>query len=106
MGVYSSLVVYPTEFDEIDDSECDNCTFECDVHGYCKFDSLCGDCTFDCINLNHCVKEVEQTMFVHQDIKDQCAWDFYNSSCGDCVYGLNDNCHYYTDKGCPNEVVE
>ncbi|MBR0369747.1 MAG: hypothetical protein IJH63_03345 [Methanobrevibacter sp.] len=59
MGVYSSTVVYPTEFDEIDYSECDKCAFECDVHGYCKFDGLCEDCTFDCINLDYCVKEVE-----------------------------------------------
>lgn len=35
MGVYSSLVVYPPEFDEIDDSECETCTFACDIHGYC-----------------------------------------------------------------------
>ncbi|WP_295591614.1 hypothetical protein [uncultured Methanobrevibacter sp.] len=58
MGVYSSLVVYPPEFDEIDYSECDNCTFECDVHGYCKHDSLCGDCTYDCISTGHCIEEV------------------------------------------------
>lgn len=35
MGVYSSFVVYPPEFDEIDDSECETCTFACDIHGYC-----------------------------------------------------------------------
>ena len=35
MGVYSSIEVYPKEFDEIDCSECDNCTYECDIHGNC-----------------------------------------------------------------------
>lgn len=35
MTVYSSLVVYPPEFDEIDFSICEGCGFECDVHGYC-----------------------------------------------------------------------
>lgn len=58
MGVYSSLVVYPTEFDEIDGSECDNCDFECDIHGYCKHDCLCGDCTYDCHIHGNCIKEV------------------------------------------------
>ena len=35
MTVYSSLVVYPSEFDEIDFSTCENCSFDCDIHGYC-----------------------------------------------------------------------
>ena len=35
MGVYSSIDVYPSEFDEIDNSYCDDCTFECWEVGYC-----------------------------------------------------------------------
>lgn len=45
-------------------------------------------------------------MSIRQAIREQCEWDFFNSPCGECVYGLNSNCQYYTDKGCPNEVVE
>ena len=35
MGVYSSTEVYPSEFDEIDTSDCNDCTFECWEAGYC-----------------------------------------------------------------------
>lgn len=58
MGVYSLLVVYPREFDEIDDSECDTCDFECDVHGYCKNDNLVEDCADDCNIAENCINEV------------------------------------------------
>lgn len=27
--------VYPDWFDEINLSECEDCTFDCDIHGYC-----------------------------------------------------------------------
>lgn len=27
--------VYPDWFDEIDLSECEECIFDCDIHGYC-----------------------------------------------------------------------
>ena len=28
-------------------------------------------------------------------------FDFYNSACGECEYGLNNDCQYYKNK-CPN----
>ena len=35
MNTFSPIVVYPTDFDRIDYSNCEYCTFECDIHGYC-----------------------------------------------------------------------
>ena len=35
MGIYSGIYVYPKEYDDIDTSDCDNCTFECWEAGYC-----------------------------------------------------------------------
>ena len=35
MGMYDPRTVYPPEFDEIDLSMCENCNFDCDIHGYC-----------------------------------------------------------------------
>ncbi|WP_296870528.1 hypothetical protein [uncultured Methanobrevibacter sp.] len=35
MGVYSSFEVYPDWFDCINLEECENCTFDCDIHGFC-----------------------------------------------------------------------
>lgn len=35
MGIYSPYEVYPSWFDEIDFSECEDCKFDCDIHGYC-----------------------------------------------------------------------
>lgn len=35
MGIYSPYEVYPREFDEIDFTACENCTFDCDIQGYC-----------------------------------------------------------------------
>ena len=35
MGIYSSICVYPKEYDDIDVSDCDNCNFECWEAGYC-----------------------------------------------------------------------
>ena len=36
MGIYDSRNPYPKDFDEeIDTSDCDNCTFECWEVGYC-----------------------------------------------------------------------
>lgn len=35
MGVYSSTQVYPPEYDEVNTTECDYCTFECDIYQYC-----------------------------------------------------------------------
>lgn len=36
------------------------------------------------------------------EIRAQCEWDFYHSPCGECEFGLNDNCQHYYGK-CPNE---
>ena len=35
MGIYSPYEVYPQQFDEMDLSSCENCSFDCDIHGYC-----------------------------------------------------------------------
>ena len=35
MSMYDPRIVYPPAFDEIDFSMCEDCVFECDVHGYC-----------------------------------------------------------------------
>lgn len=35
MGIYSSIEVYPDWFDSIDFLECEDCTFDCDIHGFC-----------------------------------------------------------------------
>ena len=36
MGIYDPRIAYPPEFDEIDLTICENCKFDCDIHGYCK----------------------------------------------------------------------
>ena len=41
MGIYSPYEVYPSGFDEIDTTECENCTFECGTIGYCI--KTCGE---------------------------------------------------------------
>ena len=35
MGMYDTRIVYPLEYDQIDFSMCEDCSFQCDVHGYC-----------------------------------------------------------------------
>ena len=35
MGIYSPYEVYPPEADEIDLTPCQDCDFDCDIHGYC-----------------------------------------------------------------------
>lgn len=42
------------------------------------------------------------TMNIRDEIRAQCEWDFYHSPCGNCEFGLNDNCQHYYGK-CPNE---
>lgn len=41
MSIYSQYEVYPSWVDEIDTSECEDCTFECGTIGYCLKD--CGE---------------------------------------------------------------
>ena len=38
MGIYSSYEVYPSEFDNIDDSMCDECPY---AHGICWKKGYC-----------------------------------------------------------------
>lgn len=35
MSIYSSTDVYPSSFDDVDLTNCENCNFECGTIGYC-----------------------------------------------------------------------
>jgi len=94
MSMYDCMEVYPSSFDEVDQSQCEDCNFECGTIGYCRKE--CGDNYIVCtllVNKGYVQANID---FGYIQGKNVPGVELYKRQCGKFMRNMNELGHKCT----------